>query len=76
MKMRTGMCWRKADVGYTRQYYIEAGPITLSDHLILQEVTAFADKIITMAKLWTKEMVKFNGGSEIQWPIVYKEPND
>jgi len=65
------MCWRKADHGYTRQYYRVAGPITQEMYIIFQTVKdSIRDLFLPTPWIFRNN---FFGGSEIRVPFVYEE---
>jgi hypothetical protein len=72
--MRTGMCWRKADRGYTRQYYCIAVPITQETHIMLEYVKELIRGSLFKGNIFTTMMkdgklLSFSGGTTIQIPF-------
>lgn len=72
--MRTGMCWRKADRGYTRQYYCIAGPITQETYLLPEMVKdeiydLFSNQTIFTRMMKSRKLVSFSGGTTIHLPF-------
>lgn len=69
--MRTGMCWRKADRGYTRQYYCIAGPITQEMHIIFQMTRQTIRDLFFAPTPWIFRN-NFYSGSETRMAFNYE----